>query len=259
MIDRRLLKARGKITFKANYWRCVFVGFLATLISGGISTSVGKQNVDSMVNHSFDYSLTDRLSDNLGSILFLGGVTASVTIIVILISVFLINPLSVGCNNFFLCNRRNSNTDINALERGFKPNYTNTVFVMFMTDLFIFLWTLLFIIPGVIKHYEYYLVEYILSENPDIDYKDAQAISSQLMFGHKMETFVLELSFIGWIILGGLTLGLLNLFYVNPYIEATKAELYVALAHPMESNAFNVNNYEKPAAQTVEFTVEEME
>lgn len=253
MINRRLLKARGKITFKANYWRCVLVGFLATLISGGISTSAGKQNIDGMVNHSFSTSISD-----LGPALFVGGISFFVFAFIIIVGVFLINPLSVGCNNFFLSNRRNSNTDINAIERGFTPNYKNTVIVMFMTDLFIFLWSLLFIIPGIVKHYEYYLVEYILSENPDIDYKDAQAMSSQLMSGHKMETFVLELSFIGWLILGAMTCGLLNLFYVNPYMEATKAELYVALAHPMETNAFNVNDYQKPEAQTVEFTVEEI-
>ena len=252
MWNRKDLKARGKIAFKSNYWRCVLVAFLATLISGQITSATGKQEVESLASGG---GFAGSFQPSLGEIALFGGIAFGSVLLVILIDVLLVNPLIVGCNNFFLCNRRNSNTDLEALERGFKPNYKNSVIVMLMTRLIIFAWTLLLIVPGIIKYYEYYMVEYILSENPDIDYHDAMAISKQMMEGHKMNTFILELSFIGWILLGGLTLGLLNLFYVNPYMEATKAELYVELAHPSETNFINPD---EGRAKTVEFTVEEM-
>ena len=100
---------------------------------------------------------------------------------------------------------------------------------MFFRDLFILLWTLLLIVPGIIKSYSYRLVPYILSENPHMDRKRALELSQQMMDGHKMEAFVLELSFFGWFLLSALTCGLVGIFYVNPYLDATFAEFYVAI------------------------------
>ena len=70
------------------------------------------------------------------------------------------------------------------------------------------------------------MVPYILAENPGMNHKDAFAISKKMMDGRKMDAFILDLSFIGWHILAIFTLGILEIFYVNPYIQATKAELY---------------------------------
>ena len=72
-------------------------------------------------------------------------------------------------------------------------------------------------------------VPYILSENPHMDRKRALELSQQMMDGHKMEAFVLELSFLGWFLLSALTCGLVGIFYVNPYLDATFAEFYVAI------------------------------
>lgn len=88
---------------------------------------------------------------------------------------------------------------------------------MVLRDVFIFLWSLLFLIPGVIKHYSYRMVPYILADDPEIGAMDAITLSRQMMDGHKWNTFVLDLSFLGWDLLSALTLGLLGVFYVNPY------------------------------------------
>ncbi|MBQ6583447.1 MAG: DUF975 family protein [Mogibacterium sp.] len=82
---------------------------------------------------------------------------------------------------------------------------------------------------GIIKAYAWRFVPYILAEKPDIDQKEARELSAAMMNGHKWNAFVYDLSFIGWIFLGVLTLGLLNLFYVNPYKGASDAELYLAI------------------------------
>lgn len=94
-----------------------------------------------------------------------------------------------------------------------------------LTSAFQFLWDLT-IIGGVIKKYSYFLVPYIVAENPDIAPLDAINLSRKLMNGHKWECFVLDLSFLGWDILGFLTFGLLSIFYVNPYKETTYCEYF---------------------------------
>ena len=104
-----------------------------------------------------------------------------------------------------------------------------------MKDLFVWLWSLLFIIPGIIKTYEYRLVPYIVSENPSISYKDALAESKKLMMGNKWKTFVLDLSFIGWELLAGLTWGILDVLYVTPYRASTDAALYEAIKYGIDA------------------------
>ena len=104
-----------------------------------------------------------------------------------------------------------------------------------MTELFIWLWSLLFVIPGIIKEYEYRLVPYIVSENPTISYKDAQAESKKLMKGNKWKTFILDLSFIGWDILSAFTLGMLEIFFVGPYKASTEAALYETLKYGIDA------------------------
>ena len=149
-------------------------------------------------------------------------------IIVIPVSVFLINPLEVGTNRFFV---QNLKLDANLREIcfAFDHNYLNCVKILFFRDLYVFLWSLLFIIPGIIKAYEYRMVPYILGDNPNIDREEAFALSNMLMQGNKGKAFVLDLSFLGWYILNGLTLGILGIFYVNPYIKQTNAALYLKL------------------------------
>ena len=80
--------------------------------------------------------------------------------------------------------------------------------------------------PGIVKSYEYRMVPYILAENPGMNRSEAFAISKQMMNGQKWDVFVLDLSFIGWHLLSGITLGIVGIFWVNPYVQATNAELY---------------------------------
>lgn len=100
---------------------------------------------------------------------------------------------------------------------------------MFCRDLFVSLWSLLFVIPGIIKSYEYRMVPYLMADAPDLTRQEAFRISKDLMYGQKMNAFVLDLSFIGWQILSACTCGLLGVFYVNPYNNATNAELFLEL------------------------------
>lgn len=148
----------------------------------------------------------------------------------IAVDVLLINPVEFGCRNFF---RRNLDepAKLSSLTLPFDKNYKNAVKTAFFKDLFIWLWSLLFVIPGIIKAYEYRLVPYIFAENPDMKYSDILAESSKLMKGNKWKTFVLDLSFIGWELLSLCTCGLLSVFYVDPYRLQTDAALYEAIKY----------------------------
>ena len=113
----------------------------------------------------------------------------------------------------------------------FDVEYKNIVKIMFFRDLYLLLWTLLFVIPGIIKYYEYRMVPYILAENPQMPKNQVFVESRQMMDGQKWSTFLLDLSFLGWDILGVMTGGILTLFYVQPYKDATGAALYERLRY----------------------------
>ena len=100
--------------------------------------------------------------------------------------------------------------------------------VTFLVGLFAMLWSLLFIVPGIIKAYSYSQALYIWSENPEMGALEAINKSKEIMEGHKMDLFVLELSFIGWMLLGAVTFGLAYI-YVYPYMMTTFANFYRSL------------------------------
>lgn len=146
------------------------------------------------------------------------------------ISAFLLNPLELGCKRFFLRNL-NMKAEVKEVCFSFDHSYMNIVKTLFFRDLYTFLWSLLFIIPGIVKAYEYQMIPFLLAEQPDMPKEQAFAISRQMMKGQKWKAFVLDLSFLGWSILSMFTLGILGLFYVNPYKYSTKAALYETLRY----------------------------
>lgn len=100
--------------------------------------------------------------------------------------------------------------------------------VMFLKYIYTLLWTLT-IVGGMIKHFSYLMVPFIVAENPNIPAHDAINLSRKMMDGYKWEAFKIKLSFIGWNILGLLTLGLSSIFYSNAYEVATYSEFFVKL------------------------------
>lgn len=150
------------------------------------------------------------------------------SLISIAIEIFLKNPLEAGGRKFFMENHTAKGT-INAFSIAFKSNYMNVVKTLFLRDLYTFLWSLLLVIPGIIKAYEYRMIPFLLAEDTGMDYQTAFDKSKEMMEGHKWNAFVLDLSFIGWHLLSVLTCGILNVFYVNPYKFQTDAELYYAI------------------------------
>jgi len=139
-------------------------------------------------------------------------------------SLLLGGVLAFGLSSAFLCVVRTKRMAFETLFGGFN-NFGTTCVAGILQGIYTFLWSLLFIIPGIVKAYSYSMTYYIIQDNPNISANDAITESRKMMIGHKWKLFCLDLSFIGWLILVGLTFGILAL-YVSPYMNAAHARFY---------------------------------
>ena len=189
------IKASAMEKFKANYGSSVLVLVLAGIII--------------------------LAAESLGSIIPLVGSLAA--------TIFLVNIIGeVGTRRFFIHNHRDKG-EVGHLFESFSSSYLNQVLVMLLKNLFVWLWSLLLIVPGIIKYYEYLMVPYILTDNPEISWDDAKEQSRTMMEGEKMNAFLLHLSFIGWFLLDIITIGILHIVFTGPYMAQAEAELYHVL------------------------------
>lgn len=244
MWTREELKSRAKDCLRKYYWMAFLVSLIASLLGGGMSGGAGVGGRFNIGRRSGNGNGTaaqiqgdvGHLAENTNHGLFLMVIAIVVLAVVIglligtLWATFMGNVVAVGSCRYFMESRAaGESAGLGRLfwcfERG---KYLNVVKVMFLKNLFIFLWSLLLIIPGIIKTYEYAMVPYILSENPNMNYRDALDLSRRMMDGEKFNLFVLQWSFIGWEFLGLLLCGI-GILFVVPYENATFAELYAVL------------------------------
>ena len=223
------LKQRAKEVLKRfGYW----TPFGATILCGLLMTDPG--SILSVITENPE--LENALYGNEEIATFVTFAVPFLVLLSFLFNVFVGYPVLVGMNRFFMENRI-SGSKIGRLFWVFKSgNYLNVVKTMFLMNLKIFLWSLLFIIPGIIKSYQYWMIPYILAENPGMDSKRAFELSKKMTDGEKFDIFWLAFSFIGWIILGTIACGI-GVLFVEPYYRATLAELYQV----MREKAHNQN------------------
>ena len=275
MWTRKSVKEKGKKAFFGNFWKSVLVAIILGITLGAASsgfssgsslsssvTSLIKTTTESQSGSTsgtitytddqgdshdvtFDLDLSDPASVDQDEVNFVVSTVLAILaigfVIYLVITVFalafkylLLTPFEYGCRKFF---RKNLDepAKLSNIVYVFDSHYKNIVKTAFLTDLFIWLWSLLFIVPGIIKSYQYRLVPYIMSENPEMSFRDAQAESARLMNGNKWKTFVLDLSFIGWDILSIFTWGLLEIFFVAPYKASTHAALYESIKYGIDA------------------------
>lgn len=287
MWTRKELKDKAKVSFRANYWKAVFVALIVVIISlwasgspssftasvptvgtaptitdyssddvnvsvsdGKITVDVDGENgdkihvdldpedaeelggiIDEITHDGSDFSPIDVTTPGLALVgLSIGMILLVIIAIALAVYVFVFNPLEIGCRRFFIRNL-NQRAEVKEVAYAYDNNYLESVKTLFLRNLFIFLWSLLLIIPGIYKSYEYRMIPYLMAENPTMTKDLAFAESKRMMDGHKWNTFVLDLSFLGWHILSTFTLGILGVFYVCPYQEQTNAALYEKLRY----------------------------
>ena len=139
-------------------------------------------------------------------------------------AIFFANVLAWGYIVFFLRIHRKEPVTIGQLFDGFE-DYTRVLFTMFLQGLYTLLWTLLFIIPGIVKYYSYAMTAYILRDNAEMKYNGAIEQSMAMMEGNKFKLFLLDLSLIGWLVLSILTFGI-GFLWLLPYRATAYAAFY---------------------------------
>lgn len=226
MWSRQALKAKAKDILRLSYWKAFLVSLILMAVTGGSSGSSGTRYTSN--RGDFDSFVGTVQDINIGFIFMFIGFIIFVAIIAILIHVFIASVFEVGGRKYFI-HATHEEFNINHIMFGFKKGkYMNIILTILLRNVFLFLWTCLLIIPGIVKFYAYRFVPYILAENPNISASRAIQISNEMTKGHKFEMFVLDLSFIGWYILGVLCFGIGTLF-VLPYHNQTLAELYTVI------------------------------
>lgn len=271
------LKARAKEKLKKYFLEALIVSFIFGLITGvggSVSTGTGSisagsemEDFEDILEESYEWGehiaagdydaeqlikempheIRRLLSENrLVTGILVGTILVSL-IISLAIGIFLTPIIEVSKNRYYMESRAlDRGAGIGKLLWGFNRNYLNIVWTMFLRGFIIFLGSLCCGLPGIYAAFCFYMVPYILAENPEMRAGDALRMSNEMMKGYKFRTFVLRLSFIGWSILAGLlgafTCGL-GSYLVIPYIEATMAELYAELRSPF---AGGLNGFGNP-------------
>jgi len=134
-------------------------------------------------------------------------------------------PLRLGYAMFVDEIYRGERPNINTLFKGFTSNLEKSILLGLISQIYLFLWSMLFIIPGIIKAYSYAMIYYIQLDNPEMHYEDVITKSRQMMNGHKWRLFCLHFSYIGWWILSFLTFGILG-FWVAPKVQIATYAFY---------------------------------
>lgn len=225
MLKSKELRVKAWKSLKGKYWKA----FLVVLVLG-VLVSIGTGLV------SYAQSMTDLVSmadpSQLDSTMQLGAVVITVAALVLcivglLISIFVGNAATVGMSYYFIKNTDSKPSFADAFH-GFKVKYRRNVGTLFVAAIKLVLWSILLVIPGIIKSYEYAIIPYILADDAEISSKDAFKKARAMMKGNKWRLFKLNFSFIGWYLLCILTLGI-GTFFLLPYINAATAEFYAEL------------------------------
>ena len=215
-------KARDALS--GNWGKAVAVGLVASLLTGGfVAAGNGASESGgylSFADHSAFITLT------------------TVAVVMSLISIVLGGAVNMGWCQFHTNLVKDTEdaqfndlfTHFDRLGRGFVMNL--------VVSLFIILWSLLFIIPGIIATYSYAMVPYLMAEFPELKTMDAIRESKRLMQGNKWRLFCLQMSFFGWALLCVFTLGIGNL-WLTPYMRTAEAAFYMHVTGRMETEKEN--------------------
>lgn len=187
MWDRKELKERGKYAMASNRGACILValimGVVSLVFNNSSSGTAGSGTTEAMNGVNGITNMDTEMALLFGAITT---VALIISLIGLLLKIFIENTLKVGGYSFFIKNQSGMHPAFDCVLDGFRSGcYGNITLTMFLRDLYVSLWSLLFVIPGIIKNYEYMMVPYILAENPGMDHKTAFKISKRMMDGRR--------------------------------------------------------------------------
>jgi len=225
-------RAISRNALRGKWGLAVIAGLIAMLLGGiGSNGPEVKLNIDTS-GAALDLNIAGQTIFSTGSsrpgfgAVIAGGVTLLLlgALVMAAIHILLGSVVGVGYARFNLSLVDHSEAGYGQLFQYF-PYWSNAVFTRILKGVYIFLWSLLFIIPGIIAAYSYAMTDYILAEHPEMSASDAIALSKKMMQGNKYRLFCLHFSFIGWSILCAMTLGIGNL-WLTPYENAANAAFF---------------------------------
>lgn len=224
MTDRIILKNRAKNRLAETGSSPMKITIVYLLISFVVSIIVSKLNepVSKWFLNAVDFYEYKGIIPKITPLII-------PSYIFIIVLETLMRVVNVGYLSFALGIARRKNVRLENLGDGFNC-FWKFVGIFFLTWIFILLWSLLFIIPGIIASYRYRLAYYIALDHPELSPLECIRESKRLIYGYKFDFFLLDLSFLGWYILGSLTFGIVLIFKL-PYIEVTYALFYQELAY----------------------------
>ncbi|MDP4119552.1 MAG: DUF975 family protein [Bacillota bacterium] len=241
MWERATLKSYAKQELKISYWLSFAVCIVASILGGGSRVSFNFNFNDQVQSGNFFKTGYNHFFSSPIFLFSFFSIFTFALIFTLCFIFFVTGPINVGKASFFVRATRGQREFGNLFFAFKKGHYLKTAKTMFITNLIIFGWTLLFIIPGIVASYRYRMVPYILSDNPNLTTAEALQMSREMTDGEKFNMFVLDLSFIGWILLGLLAC-CIGVIFLAPYIEATWAQLYNALCYKMNVKYGQPNN-----------------
>ena len=245
MIDRMFYKTRAKVNLKGKWIVAALVAVVLMVASGqeiinwNVNNGNSTMNPQALINNGaidraanfIPYSNIMRELMNRNFLPILGLFLIPIGLMVIAAGIafqsFVLGPLSLGAYHYFRKNDLGeAKLDITEILWAFRsPHYMNIVKIMFQMNLKLFGWYLLFIFPGIMKSYEYSMIPFILSRDPGIHAAEAFVRTRELTQGRKYSLFMLDLSFIGWSILGSIPFGL-GIPFVQAYETQTKSGIF---------------------------------
>ena len=222
-------RERARVSLSGNWGMAVLICFVGALL-GGIQTvvpvSASYQYGEGMSLQIFGLNMNlDQLPvEMLGMLTFMLGVICIYSLAQFVIG----GAVELGMCAYFSKRALGENADIKD-EFSYFQYFGKALGLRIVTSIFIFLWTLLLIVPGIIASYRYAMATYILAEHPEMGIMEAIEASKQMMDGNKWALFCLDFSFIGWALLSACTLGIGDLF-LNPYTRMATAHFYLNLS-----------------------------
>jgi uncharacterized membrane protein len=199
MWEIKNLKANARAVLKQNYWQAFLVSLILAMIGGGgfsVNWNLSSSDFSSGVLPDVGFNFSPHLIALVTTAILMG------VLFVLAFHILLKSPLNVGLWKYFKEGQQYS-FDLNHLGYAFnKTRYLDIVKTMLWRSVLTFVWSLLLIIPGIVAIYAYRMVPFILADNSNIGYKRAVKLSASMTQGHKFHIFLLDLSFLGWLLLG---------------------------------------------------------
>lgn len=216
-MDASQIRLKARESLKGNYWYAVLAALIAGFF-GALMTNGGTVNLNIREEFSGFY---EDLPSFIKLYLTLAAGTAGM---LSLVSFILGGVIQLGYASYLL---KQQDREIYTIKELFSQfdRFGQGFLQAFLRGLYTFLWTLLFLIPGIVKSYAYAMTPFLMAEDPNLSAKEAIKLSQEKMRGHKGELFWLGLTFFGWSILAALTGGI-GYIFLNPYMNAAYAAFY---------------------------------